>query len=114
MRQVCYDCQQQHICVNSNSSLRGSAQQASSCLWLPGLGSLTLHGRQRCPPVFVQVNISTDADLGTVYSVAVPIKRVKPVARVPMSDDIDMDGITLRWDAEDKESDPSDQFPFGC
>lgn len=61
-----------------------------------------------------QVNISTDADLGTVYSVAVPIKRVKPVARVPMTDDVDVEGITLRWDADDKNSDPSDQFPFGC
>ena len=61
------------------------------------------------------MNISTDADLGTVYSVAVPIKRVKPVARVPMTtDDVDVDGITLRWDAEDKNSDPSDQFPYGC
>ena len=45
---------------------------------------------------------------------AVPIKRVKPVARVPMTDDVDVDGITLRWDAEDKNSDPSDQFPYGC
>ena len=26
----------------------------------------------------------------------------------------DVDGITLRWDPEDKESDPSGEFPFGC
>jgi len=27
---------------------------------------------------------------------------------------VDVEGITLRWDADDKNSDPSDQFPFGC
>ena len=32
----------------------------------------------------VQVNVTTDPDMGTIYSVAVPIKRVKPTARVPM------------------------------
>lgn len=31
-----------------------------------------------------QVNVTTDPDMGTIYSVAVPIKRVKPTARVPM------------------------------
>lgn len=62
----------------------------------------------------MQVNISTDADLGTIYSVAVPIKRVKPVARAPMAEDVEVDGITLRWDSADPDSDPSDQFPYGC
>ncbi|BDA47661.1 probable cell division topological specificity factor at C-terminar half [Coccomyxa sp. Obi] len=62
----------------------------------------------------VEVNISTDVDLGTIYSVAVPIKRVKPVARVPMDDDVEVDGITLRWDSSDPESDPSSEFPYGC
>jgi hypothetical protein len=31
-----------------------------------------------------QVNVTTDPDMGTIYSVAVPIKRVKPTARVPL------------------------------
>ena len=61
-----------------------------------------------------QVNISTDVDLGTIYSVALPIKRVKPVARVPMEDDVEVDGITLRWDSSDPDSDPSSEFPYGC
>ncbi len=41
------------------------------------------------------MNISTDADLGTIYSVAVPIKRVKPVARVPMADDVEVCTLPL-------------------
>jgi hypothetical protein len=61
-----------------------------------------------------QVNVSTDDDLGTIYSVSVPIKRVKAVARVPMENDVEVDGITLRWDSDDKSSDPSAQFPYGC
>ena len=32
----------------------------------------------------------------------------------PAGDVEDVDGITLRWDPEDKESDPSGEFPFGC
>ena len=75
------------------------------------------HGPSSLRPLtypWAQVNISTDVDLGTIYSVALPIKRVKPVARVPMEDDVEVDGITLRWDSDDPDSDPSSEFPFGC
>lgn len=47
-----------------------------------------------CSP-HVQVNLSMDPELGTIYSVAVPVKRVKPTARVPLDTDLDTDGITL-------------------
>lgn len=35
----------------------------------------------------VQVNITTDEDLGTIYSVAVPVKRVKATARLGLNED---------------------------
>ena len=60
----------------------------------------------------VDVNVTMDSDLGTIYSVAVPVRRVKPVAQVPMSD-IETDGITLTWEPEDENADPSVRFPYG-
>ncbi len=65
----------------------------------------------------VDVNITMDTDLGTtasrrIYSVAVPVRRVKPVAMVPLGDP-DADGVTLQWDPSDENSDPSSRFPFG-
>lgn len=33
------------------------------------------------------MNITTDEDLGTIYSVAVPVKRVKPTARLGLEAD---------------------------
>ena len=63
----------------------------------------------------VEVNITTDPDIGTIYSVAVPVRRVKPQARLPSETEaMEADGITLSWDADDKLSDPSERFPFGC
>ena len=66
----------------------------------------------------VEVNISMDVALGTVYSVAMPVKRVKPQARLAGQSDADTatnaDGITMEWDQENPDSDPSAQFPFGC
>lgn len=65
----------------------------------------------------VEVNISMDVALGTVYSVAMPVKRVKPQARLPSpeeSEDESTDGITMEWDQENADSDPSGRFPFGC
>ncbi|KAK9813193.1 hypothetical protein WJX72_010421 [[Myrmecia] bisecta] len=62
----------------------------------------------------VEVNITTDPDMGTIYSVAMPVKRVKPQARLELAAAADADGVSLEWDAEDPESDPSGQFPFGC
>ena len=65
----------------------------------------------------VEVNISMDVALGTVYSVAMPVRRVKPQARLASSDedeDTSTDGITMEWDMDDKDSDPSARFPYGC
>jgi hypothetical protein len=43
-------------------------------------------------------------------AVAVPVRRVKPAARVPLNEDGD---ITFHWDPSDENADPSSQFPFG-
>lgn len=61
------------------------AQAHSRCCGLPLLP----------PSRAAQVNLSMDPELGTIYSVAVPVKRVKPQARVPLDGDADPDGITL-------------------
>jgi hypothetical protein len=51
-------------------------------------------------------------DLGTIYCVAVPVRRVKPEARTGLAG---IDGVELvEWDPEDRESDPSSRFPMGC
>ncbi|KAK9838388.1 hypothetical protein WJX84_000373 [Apatococcus fuscideae] len=62
----------------------------------------------------VHVNVTMDEAVGTVYSVSMPVKRVKPQARVPIGEDsTTADGVVIQWDEEDSESDPSDRFPFG-
>lgn len=70
----------------------------------------------------VEVNMSMDPEIGTIYSVAVPVKRVKPQMRPRMSED-PLPGLRVRrisetttdesWDPLDPNSDPSDQFPYG-
>ncbi|KIY98225.1 chloroplast division site-determinant MinE [Monoraphidium neglectum] len=61
----------------------------------------------------IDVSISIQPDLGTIYCVAVPVKRVKPEARMGL--DGGADGMDVfEWDPEDKESDPSSRFPMGC
>lgn len=61
----------------------------------------------------VEVNVTTDEDLGTIYSVAVPVKRVKATARLGLNED-SMEGLeAAEWDEEDPEADPSSRFPFG-
>jgi septum formation topological specificity factor MinE len=73
----------------------------------------------------VEVNVSNDADLGTVYSVAVPVRRVKPSART-MGDGRG-DGaaagargpggaeVAISWEAlaEEADKDPAARFPYG-
>lgn len=80
-----------------------------------------------------------DPEIGTIYSVAVPVRRVKPALRPPMSEEAAPAGIVsrcmpdsskrmlfytflnislsgscfLQWDPNDPDSDPADQFPFG-
>ena len=49
----------------------------------------------------VEVNMSMDPEVGTIYSVAVPVKRVKPTFRPGKRDE--------GFDPDD----PADQFPWG-
>lgn len=62
----------------------------------------------------VEVNVTTDPELGTIYSVAVPVKRVKPTARFGDFES-QFEGIAeqVEWDEEDPDADPSSRFPFG-
>lgn len=69
----------------------------------------------------VEVNMSMDPEIGTIYSVAVPVKRVKSQLRLGVNDEA-APGLRIRtvsdesggtWDPMDPESDPSDQFPYG-
>jgi len=63
----------------------------------------------------IEVSISTDPNLGTVYSVNVPVRRVKPETRFGSLPDGEVaDGVTLEWNPDDFNSDPSARFPMGC
>jgi len=42
----------------------------------------------------IDVNITTEPDIGTVYSVAVPIRRVKPEARLALDQDGEIEDLT--------------------
>lgn len=59
----------------------------------------------------IEVSISTEPQLGTIYCVAIPISRVKPDAKIPA--ELDGDGVTLEWDPDNFDSDPSGRFPMG-
>jgi septum formation topological specificity factor MinE len=73
----------------------------------------------------VEVNVSNDADLGTVYSVAVPVRRVKPTARTMGDGRGDGAGagrgapggaeVAISWEAlaEEADKDPAARFPYG-
>lgn len=61
-------------------------------------------------PDLVEVAVTTDVDLGAIYSVAVPVRRVKPEARVPLGADGE---FQFQWDPTDEEADPSAHFPYG-
>lgn len=61
----------------------------------------------------IDVNITSDPDVGTVYSVAVPIRRVKPEARLALNAEGEIEDVTFEWNPEDLESDPSARFPYG-
>jgi septum formation topological specificity factor MinE len=61
----------------------------------------------------IDVSISLEPEVGTIYCVAVPVRRVKPEARAGFEGEAD--GLqVLEWDPSDKESDPSSRFPMGC
>lgn len=61
----------------------------------------------------IDVSITADPEVGTVYSVAVPIRRVKPEARLALNADGEIEDLTFEWNPEDVESDPSARFPYG-
>jgi cell division topological specificity factor MinE len=61
----------------------------------------------------IEVSISNEPQLGTIYCVAIPISRVKPDAKLPAELTGDGDGVTLEWDPENFDSDPSGRFPMG-
>lgn len=70
----------------------------------------------------IEVNISDDPGLGTVYCVAIPVRRVKAETRftadgrpIPaQAGALLPDGVLLEWDPADLHSDPSSRFPMGC
>jgi hypothetical protein len=66
----------------------------------------------------IEVSITSEPGLGTVYSVNIPIRRVKAESRFGEvgfdGSGIAPDGVTLEWDPQDFNSDPSSRFPMGC
>mmetsp|Transcript_37680 Transcript_37680/g.83913 ORF Transcript_37680/g.83913 Transcript_37680/m.83913 type:complete len:210 (+) Transcript_37680:193-822(+) len=62
----------------------------------------------------IEVSITSEPGLGTVYSVNIPVRRVKSGARMPKEGEGLPDGIMLEWDPADWDSDPSSRFPMGC
>lgn len=63
----------------------------------------------------IEVAISTSPELGTVYSVNIPIRRVKPDTRLDALPKGQVaDGVTIEWDENDWNADPSARFPMGC
>lgn len=61
----------------------------------------------------IDVSISLEPEVGTIYCVAVPVRRVKPEARAGFEGELDGMQV-VEWDPQDKESDPSSRFPMGC
>ena len=61
-------------------------------------------------PDGVDVKVSTDDGLGTIYSVAVPVRRIKPTAQVAGGVGGAVGGGA--WES-DPEADAADRFPYG-
>ncbi|GLC40351.1 Cell division topological specificity factor, chloroplastic [Pleodorina starrii] len=64
----------------------------------------------------IEVQINDDPGLGTVYCVAIPVRRVKAETRFASDGRVETgaDGVLLEWDPTDLHSDPSSRFPMGC
>lgn len=65
----------------------------------------------------VDVNVSADGEQGTIYTVSVPVRRVKPQARLSLGEgdpEAADNGVTMEWENDDPDADPSARFPFGC
>ncbi len=59
--------------------------------------------------------INNEPGVGTVYSVNIPVRRVKADQRFEGLEGVtDGDVVTLQWDPSDYNSDPSSRFPMGC
>ena len=72
----------------------------------------------------VEVKVSSEPELGTVYSVAVPVRRVTPSARTRGDGRGDAVGgvrgpggaeVAISWEAlaEEADKDPAARFPYG-
>ena len=69
----------------------------------------------------VEVKVSSEPELGTVYSVAVPVRRVKPSARTMgdgRGDSVVGPGgaeVAISWEAlaDEADKDPAARFPYG-
>ena len=62
-------------------------------------------------------NVLTIDPCAFLHSVNIPVRRVKPDSRFGSSglpEGEVADGVTLEWDPEDRNSDPSSRFPMGC
>ncbi|KXZ53824.1 hypothetical protein GPECTOR_6g742 [Gonium pectorale] len=63
----------------------------------------------------IEVQINDDPGLGTVYCVAIPVRRVKAESRFADGRiETGPDGVLLEWDPSDLHADPSSRFPMGC
>ena len=62
----------------------------------------------------IEVAISTEPGLGTIYSVNIPVRRVKSEVRFSGLMEGSPDGVTLEWSPENWDADPSARFPMGC
>jgi septum formation topological specificity factor MinE len=63
----------------------------------------------------IEVSISSQPEVGTVYCVAIPVARVKASNREFNLDAVTSpEGVSLEWDPTDVDSDPSARFPMGC
>lgn len=62
----------------------------------------------------IEVAISNEPGLGTVYSVNIPVRRVKSDVRNSPLVEGSPDGITLEWSPDNWDADPSARFPMGC
>lgn len=68
----------------------------------------------------IQVEVTADPALGTVYAVRVPVRRVKPEVRFGADGEGLVQhhdpeaGVMLEWDPTDFHSSPAGRFPMGC
>lgn len=66
----------------------------------------------------VEVAMSQHASMGAIYSVSVPVRRVKAENRFERLNGggdsiLDAEGVSLSWDESNWDSDPSERFPYG-